>query len=126
MFYLKLTPGTEPAVFDAVLEAGYKGFIVEGFGTGGVHSIRKDLPSKLSELAKKGIPGVLKGQCLYGKSDLEVYEVGKNALYAGVIRAYDQTSEAAFAKLKCLLSTGLDAKSIKEVFETNIAGEMQK
>lgn len=36
VFLLRLIPGTNPAIFDAIQGLGYKGIVIEGFGMGGV------------------------------------------------------------------------------------------
>ena len=33
---LKLVPGTSPSLLDMMVDAGYRGIIIEGFGAGGV------------------------------------------------------------------------------------------
>lgn len=124
VFLLKLTPGTKPEIFDLLVGLGYRGFVIEAFGMGGMHSNLRDLPSKLAELAKKKIPVVVKSQCHLGTSRLDVYEVGRKAESAGVVCAGNMTTESAFAKLKFLLSNGYSCDQIKEKFTENFVGEI--
>ena len=37
VFLLKLVPGTQPSVLDYVMQAGYRGLVIEAFGLGGLH-----------------------------------------------------------------------------------------
>ena len=43
VFLLKLMPGTAPEVFDWIAQAGFKGLVLEAFGLGGLHYIRRNL-----------------------------------------------------------------------------------
>lgn len=126
VFLVKLTPGTNPEIFDALLNTGCRGFIIEGFGLGGVHSERRSIVKKLAELAERKIPVVLKSQCEGGESRLDVYEVGIKAEKAGAVCAYDMTTESAFAKLKYLISNGVPYEKIKSGFQTDMTGEIRQ
>ncbi len=123
VFLIKLTPGLDPAIFDMLLDMKYGGIVIEAFGAGGLHYIHRDLPSKLSRFADRGIPVVITSQCLYEKSDLSVYEVGRRALASGVLEANDMTTEAAFVKLKWLLAKGLSYEELCTEFRKNYVGE---
>lgn len=123
VFLIKLTPGLDPAIFDMLLEMKYGGIVIEAFGAGGLHYIHRDLPSRLSKFAEKGIPVVITSQCLYEKSDLSVYEVGRRALECGVLEAGDMTTESAFVKLKWLLAKKLSYEQLCEEFNRNYVGE---
>ena len=43
VFLLKLIPGTRPEVFDDIARLGYRGVVIEGFGLGGLHCLRRNL-----------------------------------------------------------------------------------
>ena len=89
VFLLKLIPGTRTEFFDAFTDMGYKGLVIEAFGIGGLHSLRRNLVDKLGLLARKGIPVVITSQCLYGRSDPSIYEVGRMAMAEGITPVYD-------------------------------------
>lgn len=103
VFLLKLIPGTSPDVFDFILNAGYRGVVIEAFGLGGIHYIRRNLIKKLRELEDRGVICIVTTQCLYERADFSVYEVGRNILSERVFSGRDMTTEAAVAKLMWML-----------------------
>ena len=78
----------------------------------------------VGELIKRGIPVIASSQCLYERSDLTKYEVGRRALLEGAISARDMTSESAITKLMWGLGQGMDIRQITKFFDTNIVGEV--
>ena len=123
VFLLKLTPGLSPRIFDALSDMGYKGIVVEAFGLGGVNVLNESL-SAINRVLEKGINVVVTSQCLYDSSNLGVYQVGTRLLALGVVQARDMTSEAAMTKLMWGIGQGYDNDRIKQLFATNLAGEI--
>lgn len=124
VFLIKLTPGLNPIIFDMLLDMKYKGVVIEAFGAGGLHYVNRDLIAKLEKLVNAGIPVVVSSQCLYERSDMSIYEVGKKALEHGVISAFDMTTEAAVTKLIWTLGQTNDMEEIRKYFATNLVGEI--
>lgn len=59
---------------------GYKGIVIEAFGAGGMHFLRRNLVEKLELLKAHGIVVVACSQCLYERCDFSLYEVGTKLL----------------------------------------------
>ena len=124
VFLLKLIPGTNPQIFECLKNMNYKGIVLETFGAGGLHYLRRDLSEPIKQLVESGIAVVVCSQCLYEKSDFSLYEVGRKVLATGAIQSLDMTTEAAVTKLMWALGQTDDINDIKSIFETNYAGEV--
>lgn len=124
VFLLKLIPNTKPAIFDVLSNLGYRGIVLEAFGAGGLHFLRRNLLEKLEALTKAGISVVACSQCLYEPSDFSIYEVGRRLLECGVIPGRDMTTEAAVTKLMWALGQTDDPEEVRVMFDTDMAGEV--
>jgi L-asparaginase len=124
VFLLKLIPNTKPEIFDMLPKLGYRGVVLEAFGAGGMHFVRRDLIGKLTELTAQGISVAACSQCLYEPSDFTIYEVGRKLLDAGVIPGRDMTTEAAVTKLMWALGQTDDPAEVRRIFDTDLVGEV--
>lgn len=120
VFLLKLVPGTQPDVLDFVADAGYRGLVIEAFGLGGLHYIRRNLVAKLRLLRQQGIRVLVVTQCMYEKADLSIYEVGVQMLRSDVISGLDMTTEAAVTKMMWALAQ----ENPDELLSSNLCGEV--
>lgn len=123
VFLLKLMPGTSPEVFDWIAQSGMRGLVLEAFGMGGLHYIRRNLVDKLKMLSQRGVVTLVTTQCLYERANFSVYEVGRSVLSERVFSARDMTSEAAVAKLMWALGRPGERLCL---LNENLCGEMSR
>ena len=121
VFLLKLFPGTQPDVLDFIAQAGYRGLVIEAFGLGGLHYIRRNLVEKLRMLRQRGVRILVLTQCMYEKADLSIYEVGTQLLRTDVLSGMDLTTEAAVTKLMWALAQD----NTDELLTKNLCGEIR-
>ncbi len=124
VFLLKLIPGTRPEVFDDIARLGYRGVVIEGFGLGGLHCLRRNLLAGIQKLLDEDVSVLLTTQCRYEPSDPTVYETGRLALELGILQAYDMTSECAVTKLMWVLAHANTPQQVRRMMETNYCGEI--
>jgi len=125
VFLLKLTPATDPAIIDLLLDSGCRGIVIEGFGAGGIQFVRRDFTEKLHRAAQLGVPVVVCSQCLYERSDFSIYQVGQKVLQQGAIPGWDMTTEAAITKLMWALGHYSTLDEIRACFAESMAGEIE-
>ncbi len=121
---IKLIPGTNPALILQCANCGIKGVVVEAFGLGGVHNVRRDHAEALREIIEAGIPVVVASQCLYEPSSVNVYEVAAPLRSAGIISALDMTTEATVTKLMWVLGQSTDMEKVRQMMQTDYCGEI--
>ncbi len=107
-----------------MIESGYKGVILEGFGLGGIPYLGRNLLPGLEKLYNHGIATVVTTQSVYDGVDLTVYDVGVKALKTGVIPAYDMVKETVVAKLMWVLGHTRNLEEVRKMMLTNYCGEI--
>ncbi len=121
---LKLFPGITEATVCAILNIPkLKAVVLETFGTG--NAPRKEwFYEALKDATKKGILLVNKTQCSTGSVEMGRYETSLNLVNAGVISAYDITTEALITKLMYLLGEYESMDDVKRHLAISMCGEM--
>lgn len=120
---LKLFPGiTEEVVSSLLATPGLRAVVLETFGAGNAPRVPW-LFRTLSEAIERQILIVNKTQCHTGSVEMGRYETSLNLLRAGVISAYDATTEALVTKLMHLLGE-YPLEEVRRRLSLSICGEM--
>ena len=123
---LKMHPGITPQVVrDILLGSRTRAVIIETYGSGNSLSAKWFLDI-VQESAQAGKILVNVSQCLYGSVNMSLYATGKKLLDAGVISGYDSTVESALGKLFHLMGMHDDNQTVKQLFETDLRGEISR
>lgn len=111
-----------PLLSGAEVAAGKpRGVVFAGTGLG--HVPRRTLDA-VSELQKRGVVMGMSSQCLWGRTNLNVYSTGRDLLARGVVGAEDMTPETALVKLMWLLANTPSADEARRLFATDLVGEI--
>ncbi|MBT3984928.1 Glu-tRNA(Gln) amidotransferase subunit GatD [archaeon] len=120
-----------PNIFAEELEIydKFDGLVIEGTGLGHIsiltHKENEKIYSKLKKLCKK-MPVVMSTQCIFGRVNMNVYNVGRELMDIGVLGNYsDMHPELTYIKLAWLLSN-FDDKEVKELLHEDLRGEFNK
>lgn len=118
---IKFTPGADPAILDYLVDAGYKGIVIEGTGLG--HVSTKWIPSIKKATGAK-IPVLVTSQCLNGRVCDRVYDTGRDILKAGGIEGEDTLPETALVKMMWVLGQTDDFETAVKMLKGDLAGEV--
>jgi len=127
---IKLFPGINPILFEPLPSLGFRGVVVEAFGSGGARV--KDpgsLVEGISYLRGKGIPVFITSQCsLKGvvRFGPKPYYVAKRLMEAGAISLKDMITEVAVVKLMWVLGHVSDYDGVVKLMLRNFAGEISE
>jgi glutamyl-tRNA(Gln) amidotransferase subunit D len=118
---LKTSPGIEGAVIEHLIETGYLGIVVEGTGLG--HAPDRLRPS-IKKAIDEGIVVAMSSQCLFGRTDMNVYRSGVELLDIGVISCEDMLPETSLVKLMWALANSKNQDATKELLLKPLVGEI--
>ena len=123
VFVLKLTPGVNPGILDALAD-GYDAVILETFGIGGIPEFGESGESFQEAIFRwvdSGRTVVMTTQVPEEGLDLGVYEVGRAyANHPGILRGDDMTTETLVAKTMWALGQSRDAAEIQRLFYSQV------
>jgi L-asparaginase len=74
--------------------------------------------------AANGIAVVITTQCLEGATLMHLYDVGRQALQAGAIQAFDMSTECTITKLMWALHRSKNLEEVRMILHTNFTGEI--
>lgn len=117
---LQYYPGMDPALFEDIFMRS-KGVVISGSGLGHVNENMIPLIRKATE---NGTVVVMTSQCLNGRTNLNVYNTGRDMLSAGVVTVLDMLPETAYVKLMWALANTSSVEEAKKMMQTPLAGEM--
>jgi len=118
---LKTSPGVEGTQIDHLVDTGHLGIIIEGTGLG--HAPDRLQPA-IRRAIEEGLVVGMSSQCLFGRTDMNVYRSGVELLDIGVVCCEDMLPETALAKLMWALGNSKTSEAAKELLLKPIAGEI--
>jgi L-asparaginase type I len=124
VFLLKVFPGLPPQTLARIVDMGFHGIIIEGFGSGNIPTDENALTGGILQAIDQGCFVVVSSQCAFGQADLSIYEVGRAAMDVGAMSAHDMTSEAALVKLSWVLGHTHEPDRVREMMGISYVGEM--
>ncbi|AGI48478.1 L-asparaginase/archaeal Glu-tRNAGln amidotransferase subunit D [Thermoplasmatales archaeon BRNA1] len=110
----------DPSLFrDVVMKS--KGVVISGSGLGHVN---ENMVPLIKEATDAGIVVVITTQCINGRTNLNVYNTGRDMLNAGAVPVLDMLPETAYAKLMWVLANVKGREAAVEAMKTPLADEM--
>lgn len=121
VFVLKMIPSLKPDIIDVLINMGYKGIIIEGYGAGGVptEECENNFIPALQKAIENNVAVVCATQCLYDGVHLDKYPAGILSEKYGAISSKNITLEKALAKLMIGLGANMGLKELKEYIENH-------
>ncbi len=116
---LQYYPGMDPALFEDIFMKS-KGVVIAGSGLGHVNENMIPLIKKATD---NGTVVVMTSQCINGRTNMNVYNTGRDLISAGVISVLDMLPETAYVKLSWTLAN-YDKDKVKEIMTTPLVNEM--
>ena len=122
---IKVFPGIQFELFEAIMTEQLKGVVLETFGAGNIpqQGGGKLLPI-IEKAYRNGTVLTVCSQCPQGTVSLGTYETSSALKKVGAVSGKDMTTEAAVAKLYYLFSKGYDKEKIKTLMGQDMRGEM--
>lgn len=121
VFVLKMIPSLKPDIIDVLINMGYKGIIIEGYGAGGVPTAdcENNFIPALQKAIENNVAVVCATQCLYDGVHLDKYPAGILSEKYGAISSKNMTLEKTLAKLMLGIGNNMNLKKLKKYIENN-------
>ena len=121
VFVLKMVPSLKPDIIDVLINMGYKGIIIEGYGAGGVptEDCKNNFIPALKKAIENNVAVVCATQCLYDGVHLDKYPMGIISEKYGAISSKNMTLEKTLAKVMLGLGNNMDLKELKKYLEND-------
>ena len=123
---IKVFPGIQFSLFEAIMTEKLRGIVIETFGAGNIPGDGNALLPIIRKAFQNGTVLTVCSQCPQGAVSLGTYETSSALKKAGAVSGLDMTTEAAVAKLYYLFSCGYDKEKIKQAMEEDLRGEISK
>ena len=117
---LKFHPGMDPSIIDFMVDSSIKGIVFEGTGLGHVGSY---LNNSITRANEEGVLMGMTSQCIWGRTDMDVYTTGRELQAMGVQPLGDMLPETALVKMKWALGNSNSNGEARKLMANNIAGE---
>jgi glutamyl-tRNA(Gln) amidotransferase subunit D len=117
---VKFYPALDSAILDWYVENSYKGIILEGTGLG---HVSQECYGSLSKAVKGGMLVGMTSQCIWGRTDMDVYVTGRELQKIGVDPLGDMLPETALVKMMWALANSDDIHKARELMKRNLSGE---
>ena len=121
---LRVTPGTDPTIFEPLLGADLRALVLEAFGAGHVPTLEASWLPFVDRATEAGKVVAIATQAHAGAVDLGLYACGQMLEQAGAVGCGDMTVEAATVKLMHLWGEFDDADRVRRNLRVPLAGEM--
>jgi len=122
---LPLYPGFSAKTFEYIAsQTPTKGLILQTFGAGNAPSANLAFMRALEELIDSGVSVINLTLCRAGMVNQTAYASGDALSQLGVIAGADLTTEAAYAKLHCLIGRGYSNDQIRCLLPQSHRGEL--
>lgn len=118
---VKMYPGINPEIIDIYVDKKYDGIVIEGTGLG---HCSDDVITSISRATDENIPVVMTSQCIFGRTNMNVYSSGRRLLENNVIPVSDMLPETAYTKLLWVAGQTDNVEEIRKMMQTNLKGEM--
>ena len=120
---IKLFPGISEHTLRAILSVeGLRGVVLETYGAGNAPTSGWFL-QLMRETIQRGVLVLNVTQCDNGSVEMQLYETGLRLQKAGVLSAYDMTTEAAVTKMMYVLGHESHPERIASMLKESICGE---